>query len=62
MGGAFRVIQWFHCSLEKKVGEGVTGTRGMIDEDTETEDETELVEVDDEQGHQWDCESILRCA
>ena len=46
-------------SLEKKVGEGVTGTRGMIDEDTETEDETELVEVDDEQGHQWDCESIL---
>ena len=41
------------------MGEGVSG--GVIDEDTETEGETELVEVNDEQGHQWDCESILRC-
>ena len=48
----------FLCSLDKVSEGGMVG--GEIDEESETEVETELIEVDDVQERQWDCESILR--
>ena len=48
-----------YCSLERVSGE--RPKEYGVDEDSETEDETELIEVNNAQEQEWDCESILRC-